>query len=173
MVSKNEKSPDDSKESEINACTDEEKDVLAGKSHLLQVPVTKIPCEVNLNDPIDSPQTDKNVDMDSILQEASENEIAGNENKADGYAKIQSTENENTHLPDMKIKVENRKTKPVLETVQFESFSPETEAEKNSRTEVIPEPPLAAGESDSKNTVLPDENVASETKPAASIECHS
>ncbi|XMB88428.1 type II/IV secretion system ATPase subunit [Methanosarcina hadiensis] len=170
MVSKHEKSQDDSKKSEISVRTDEEKEVLTGKSYLLQIPVKKIPYESNLDTSIDSPQADKNIDSDNILQEVSENGIAGNENEADENAKKESMENENTHLPDMKIKVESRKTKPVLETVQFESFSPETEAGKNSRSEVIPEPPLVAGEPDTEKIVSTEESIASETKPAASME---
>lgn len=41
MVSKNEKSPDDSEKSDNNVRIDEEEDILAGNSYLLQVPVKK------------------------------------------------------------------------------------------------------------------------------------
>lgn len=164
MVSKNEKSSDDSEKSKMNGHVDEEKDVLTGESYLLQVPVKKIPYEGNLNVSVDGPQADKNTDTNNILQEVSENEIAGHENEVNGIARNESIENENTHLLDMKIKVENRKSKPILENVQFESFSPETEVKENSRTEVIPEPPLVAGEPDIKNAVS-SEAVASEAKP--------
>ena len=170
MVSKKEESPDDSKKSELNVCTDKEKDIITGKSYLLQVPVKKVPSEGNLNASIDSPQAVMNIDANNILQEVSEDEIAGNENKVDATKKIESTDNENTHLPDMKIKVENKKTTHVLETVQFESFSPETEAETNSKTEVISKSPLVVGEPDRSRTVSPKENDTSETKSTASTE---
>lgn len=170
MVSKKEESPDDSKKSEINVRTDEKKEVIAGKSYLLQVPVKKVPYEGNLNASIDSPQDDMNIDADNILQEVSEDKITGNENKVDVTKKSESTDNENTHLPDMKIKVENKKTAHVLETVQFENFSPETEAEKNSKTEVISESSLVVGEPYRSKSALPKENNTSETKPAASAE---
>lgn len=95
----------------------------------LQVPVKKIPYETGANTPGSSPQAGKDTgaDTDNILQEALKDETAGNENDFNKIAKNENEEdgdaqNENTHLPDMKIKVESRKTKPVLESVQFESF---------------------------------------------------
>ena len=118
MVSKNEKSPDDSERSEKNMCTGEEKDVQAGKSYLLQVPVKKIPYETGANTPGSSPQAGKDTgaDTDNILQEALKDETAGNENDFNKIAKNENEEdgdaqNENTHLPEMKVKVETRKTK--------------------------------------------------------------
>jgi flagellar protein FlaI len=155
MISKNEKSPDDSERSEKNVRTGEEEDTLSGKSYLLQVPVKKIPYEGNINTHVDSPQADKNSDTDNILQEVSENEDA---------------ENENTHLPDMKIKIESRKTKSVLETVQFKSFSPETEAEENPKTEVLPESPLFVDEHESKISTSSDGGASSEPKTSVSTE---
>ncbi|HOW14810.1 type II/IV secretion system ATPase subunit [Methanosarcina sp.] len=155
MISKNEKSPDDSERSEKNVRTGEEEDTLSGKSYLLQVPVKKIPYEGNINIHVDSPQADKNTDTDNILQEVSENEDA---------------ENENTHLPDMKIKIESRKTKSVLETVQFKSFSPETGDEENPKTEVLPESPLFVDEHESKISTSSDGGASSEPKTSVSTE---
>jgi len=155
MISKNEKSPDDSERSEKNVRTGEEEDTLSGKSYLLQVPVKKIPYEGNINTHVDSPQADKNSDTDNILQEVSENEDA---------------ENENTHLPDMKIKIESRKTKSVLETVQFKSFSPETGDEENPKTEVLPESPLFVDEHESKISTSSDGGASSEPKTSVSTE---
>lgn len=110
MVSKNEKSPDDSEKPDKNMHKDKGKYVLAGKSCLLQVPVKRTSYEDTLNlANINSLQDDNdNRDMENILQVASGTDNTGNEN----------TEKENTNLPDMKIKIESRKTKPVLETVQ-------------------------------------------------------
>lgn len=180
MVSKNEKSPDDSERSEKNMCTGEEKDVQAGKSYLLQVPVKKIPYETGANTPGSSPQAGKDTgaDTDNILQEALKDETAGNENDFNKIAKNENEEdgdaqNENTHLPDMKIKVESRKTKPVLESVQFESFSPETGAEGGLKSEVLHGPSLIADEPDSDKTTFSDGNAASEQKPAVSKEATS
>ncbi|MDM7919257.1 MAG: type II/IV secretion system ATPase subunit [Methanosarcina sp.] len=155
MISKNEKSPDDSERLEKNVRTGEEENTLSGKSYLLQVPVKKIPYEGNINTHVDSPQADKNSDTDNILQEVSENEDA---------------ENENTHLPDMKIKIESRKTKSVLETVQFKSFSPETETEENPKTEVLPESPLFVDEHESKISTSSDGGASSEPKTSVSTE---
>lgn len=173
MISKNEKSQDDSKKSEKNVRTEEDKDSLAGKSYLLQVPVKKVPYEGNLDTSSDSPQAEKNTD--NILQGVPKNKAAGNEYEANGPVKIENTgnensKNENTHLPDMKIKVESRKTKSVLETVQFKSFSPETEAEENSKTEIISEPPLVEDKPDSKKSVSPEGYPASESKSVISTE---
>ncbi len=165
MVSKNEKSPDDSKRSEKSVQIGAEEDALAGKSYLLQVPVKKIPYGENLNTSIDSPKADNNTDTNNILQEVSENETAGNEKGIN-----ENEVNENTHLPDMKIQIENRKTKPALKNVQFKSFSPETEAEKNTKTEFRPEPPLFVDEANSKKTVFSEESNSSKPKPAASTE---
>jgi flagellar protein FlaI len=179
MVSKNEKSPDDSERLEKNVSTGEEENTLSGKSYLLQVPVKKIPYEGNINTPINTPvegsQADKNTDTDNILQEVSENETAGNENEVNGTTKSESTgnedtENENTHLPDMKIKIESRKTKSVLETVQFRGFSPETEGEENPKTEVLPESPLFVAEPESKISTSSDGGATSEPKTSISTE---
>jgi flagellar protein FlaI len=178
MVSKNEKSPDDSERSEKNVRTGKEENVLSGQSYLLQVPVKKIPSKGNTGTSIDSPHDNKNTDTDNILHEVSETETSGNENELNKTAKNENTgneneENEDTHLPDMKINVEIRKTKPVLETVQFESFSSETKSEENSKTEVLPESSLFVNERDSKKIISSEESTASKTKSAVSTESTS
>lgn len=133
MDSKNEKSPDDSEKPDKNIHKGEGEDVLAGKSCLLQVPVKRTSYKDTLNRAnINSLQADNdNKDMENILPKASETDNTGNEN----------TENENTDLPDMKIKIESRKTKTVLETVQFTNFSPETKNEENPTNKFISETP--------------------------------
>jgi flagellar protein FlaI len=181
MVSKNEKSPDDSEISDKHVRIDEE-DIVTGKSYLLQVPVKKIPYNGNLNTPdIDSLQADNNLkNVENILQEVSESGTSENKNKEDQTAvndsvinedtEHENTEDENTHLPDMKIKIESKKTKPILEAVQFKSSSQEIEDEESSRTEVIPEIPLHVDEPESHKIFSPEESEASEQKPVISTE---
>lgn len=70
----------------------------------------------------------------------------------------------------MKIKIENRKTKPVLETVQFKSFSPEIEAEENSGNELIPEALLFVDEQESKKIISLEGDVVPEPAPTVSTE---
>ena len=138
MVSKNEKSPDDLEKPDNNMLKGEGKDVQAGKSCLLQVPVEKTSSGDTLSIAnINSLQADNdNRDMKNIIQEASGTDTTGNEN----------TENKNTDLPEMKIKVESRKTEPVLETsvlekVQFKNSSPETETKEKLINESVSKTP--------------------------------
>ncbi|MHC1756631.1 MAG: type II/IV secretion system ATPase subunit [Methanosarcina sp.] len=162
MVSKNEKSPDDSEKPDKNMRKGEGKSVLAGKSCLLQVPVERTSYEdtPNIANTNSLKADDDNRDMEDILQEASGTDNTGDE----------GTKSENTDLPDMKIKVESRKTKPVLETVKFTSFSPETEDEEDLVKKYVSETPLFVEESDIKKTISLEESATIEPKPSVSAE---
>lgn len=162
MVSKNEKSPDDSKKPDKNMLKGDEKDVQAGKSSLLQVPIKRISSEDTLNiTNINSLQADNNNrDREHIQKEASGTDNTGNGN----------TENEKTDLPNMKIKIENRKTKPVLKTVQFENLTQETETKKSIRNKFVSEtPPFVEVTGTQKPTSLEDSE-ALEPKPSVYTE---
>nr|WP_235283775.1 MULTISPECIES: type II/IV secretion system ATPase subunit [unclassified Methanosarcina] len=158
MVSKNEKSPDDSEKPDKNIHKGEGEDVLAGKSCLLQVPVKRTFYKDTLNRAnINSLQADNdNRDLENILPKASGTDNTGNEN----------TENENTDLPDMKIKIENRKPKPVLETVQFTNISQETETEENPINKFISETPPFVEATGTQKPTSQEESEALEPNPS-------
>ncbi|WP_235284266.1 type II/IV secretion system ATPase subunit [Methanosarcina sp. 1.H.A.2.2] len=158
MVSKNEKSPDDSEKPDKNIHKGEGEDVLAGKSCLLQVPVKRTFYKDTLNRAnINSLQADNdNRDLENILPKASGTDNTGNEN----------TENANTDLPDMKIKIESRKPKPVLETVQFTNISQETENEENPINKFISETPPFVEATGTQKTTSPEESEALEPNPS-------
>nr|WP_235282941.1 ATPase, T2SS/T4P/T4SS family [Methanosarcina sp. 1.H.T.1A.1] len=158
MVSKNEKSPDDSEKPDKNIHKGEGEDVLAGKSCLLQVPVKRTFYKDTLNRAnINSLQADNdNRDLENILPKASGTDNTGNEN----------TENANTDLPDMKIKIESRKPKPVLETVQFTNISQETENEENPINKFISETPPFVEATGTQKPTSPEESEALEPNPS-------
>nr|WP_235283104.1 ATPase, T2SS/T4P/T4SS family [Methanosarcina sp. 2.H.A.1B.4] len=158
MVSKNEKSPDDSEKPDKNIHKGEGEDVLAGKSCLLQVPVKRTFYKDTLNRAnINSlPADNDNRDLENILPKASGTDNTGNEN----------TENANTDLPDMKIKIESRKPKPVLETVQFTNISQETENEENPINKFISETPPFVEATGTQKPTSPEESEALEPNPS-------
>ncbi|AKB19125.1 MULTISPECIES: type II/IV secretion system ATPase subunit [unclassified Methanosarcina] len=133
IVSKNEKSPDDSEKPDKNMLKGDGKDAQAGKFSLLQVPIKRTYSEDTLNIAnINSPQAgNNNRDRENIQKEASGTENTENEN----------TEYENIDLPYMKFKIENRKTKPVLKTVQLKNLSPETGTKKDTINKFVSENP--------------------------------
>lgn len=156
MVSKNEKSPDDSERPDRNIHKGKGENVLAGESCFLQTPVERASYEDNLNtSDIDSFYDDNGKRNTNILQEISENEDAANEN----------TGNESTDLIDMKIKIESRKANPVLEAVQFKNFPPEIEAEEILTTKLMPEIPLFIEESDIQKTISSEKTGSLERVP--------
>lgn len=162
MVSKREKSPDDSEKPDLNMRKGEGKYVLAGKSCLLQVPVKRTSDEdaQNIANTNSLEVDNDNRDMINILQEASGTDITGNE----------STESEDAGLPDMKIKIESRKTKPVLETVKFTSFSPETVDERDLVNKCVSETPPFVDESEIQKTISPEKSPSLEIKTSVSAE---
>ncbi|MDD3247721.1 MAG: type II/IV secretion system ATPase subunit [Methanosarcina sp.] len=162
MVSKNEKSPDDSEKPDKNMRKSEEKDVQAGKSCLLQVPVKKTSSGDTLNtDNINKFQADNNNrDMKNIIQAASGTDNTGNENK----------ENEIIDLQDMKIKIESRKTKPVLKNVQLNNFSPETETKQSMTNKLLSETPPFVEAAGTQKPIDPEESGNFEPKPSVYAE---
>jgi len=158
MVSKNEKSPDDSEKPDKNMLKGDGKDVQAGKSSLLQVPIKRTSSEDILNIAnINSLQADNNnIDKENIQKEASGTDNTGNGN----------TENENTDLPDMKIKIENRKTKPVLKTVQFENFTQESETNKSTIDQFVLETPPYIEATGTETPIEPENGEALEPNPS-------
>ena len=162
MVSKNEKSPDDSEKPDKNMHKDGEKDVQAGKSCLLQVPVKKTSSGDTLNTDNDNKlQVDNNNrDMKNIIQEDSGTDNTGNENK----------ENESVDLQDMKIKIESRKTKPVLKNVQLENISQETETKKGMTNKLVSETPPFVEATGTQKSINPEESGDFEPKPSVYAE---
>jgi len=136
----------------------DEKDVQAGKSSLLQVPIKRTSSEAILNRAnINSRQADNNNrDREKIQKEDSGTDNTGNDN----------TENENIDLPDMKIKIENRKTKPVLKTVQLENCSPETETKKSMKDKFAVNTPPFVEITETQTPTLPEKIEAIEPKPS-------
>ncbi len=162
MVSKNEKSPDDSEKPDKNMHKGEENDVQAGKSCLLQVPVKKTSSGDTLNtDYINKLQADNNNrDMKNIIQEASGINNTGNENK----------EKEIVDLPDMKLKIESRKTKSVLKNVQIDNLSPETETKKGMTNKLESETPPFVEAAGNQKPINKEERGDFEPKPSVYTE---
>ncbi|AKB33936.1 Flagella-related protein FlaI [Methanosarcina siciliae HI350] len=178
MVSKNEKSPDNSKKPDNGMQKRGEEEVMAGKSSLLQVPVKRASDEDNPNlADTDSLQKENNKrNTKNIILEVSGIQRTPQKRKYPYWVKHsagrENTEKENTDLTDMKIKIETLKTKPVLETVQFNSFPPETQKiidpettylEKNSD----PEKKLSGS---SQVALEPKSPVSPETAPEKKVE---
>jgi len=153
-----------------------EKEVLAGKSSLLQVPVERASCEdtPNVAD-TDCLQTENDKkDMGDSSQEVSGSQRTPQKKNYPYWMKnsagSEDTEKEKTDLPDMKIKIETRKTKPILETVQFTSYSPETETEEEPTNKLVLETPLFVEVPETQKTTALEESSEPETKPSGSSE---
>lgn len=176
MVSKNEKSPDDSEKPDNGMKKGGGKEILAGKSSLLHVPVERTSDEdtPNVID-TDSLQTEnENKDKENTLQEVSGTQRTPHKQSYPYWMKNRAggedTEKENTDLPDMKIKIETRKTKPILENVRFTSYSPEIESDEESTSKFVSETPLFVEVSETQKTTTLGENSEPETKPSGSSE---
>jgi flagellar protein FlaI len=173
MGSKKEKSPDGSEKQETDMQKGGEKEVLAGKSSLLQVPVESASYEDTLNvaDTDNQIENDK-MDMGDILQEVSGVQRAPEKKNSPSWTKkseaSEDTEKQDTDLPDMKIKIETRKIKPVLEAVQFTSYSPKTKAEEEPKNKFVSATPLFVTVPKTQKNPSLEESPESESKISVS-----